>query len=121
VGLAFFVKSSQEGRVVAHYPSPMGATRWDFDVAAWDALEARHPELREIASDTEALLVNSARGASEMWLVPIDDCYRLVAIIRREWQGLSGGSAVWVEIEQFFAALKKEVQPWQTSRSASPT
>ena len=105
VGLAFFVKSSAEGRVVAHYPSPMGATRWDLDVGVWEALEARHPEVREMAPDVEALLVNTARGADERWLVPIDDCYRLVALIRREWRGLSGGGTVWPEIERFFAEL----------------
>jgi Family of unknown function (DUF5947) len=105
VGLAFFVKSSAEGRVVAHYPSPMGATRWDLDVRVWDALEARHPEVRQMAPDVEALLVNTARGADERWLVPIDDCYRLVALIRREWRGLSGGGTVWPEIERFFAEL----------------
>jgi hypothetical protein len=105
VGLAFFVKSSAEGRVVAHYPSPMGATRWDLDVRVWDALEARHAEVREMAPDVEALLVNTARGADQRWLVPIDDCYRLVALIRREWRGLSGGGTVWPEIERFFAQL----------------
>jgi Family of unknown function (DUF5947) len=105
VGLAFFVKSSAEGRVVANYPSPMGATRWDLDVRVWDALEARHPEVRQMAPDVEALLVNTARGADERWLVPIDDCYRLVALIRREWRGLSGGGTVWPEIERFFAEL----------------
>jgi hypothetical protein len=105
VGLAFFVNSSAEGRVVAHYPSPMGATRWDLDVRVWDALEARYAEVREMAPDVEALLVNTARGADERWLVPIDDCYRLVALIRREWRGLSGGAAVWPQIQRFFAEL----------------
>jgi hypothetical protein len=37
--------------------------------------------------------------------VPIDVCYRLVAVIKREWQGLSGGGTVWPAIEEFFAEL----------------
>jgi hypothetical protein len=47
--------------------------------------------------------VNRARGAHEHFLVPIEDCYRLVALIRTHWRGLSGGSEVWDEIERFFS------------------
>jgi hypothetical protein len=107
VGLAYFVNSTAEGRVVAHYPSPMGATRWELDVATWAALEACLPQLRRLRPDVEALLVNTARGASECWIVPIDDCYRLVALLRREWRGLSGGSRVWEEVRAFFAELRQ--------------
>jgi hypothetical protein len=53
----------------------------------------------------EALLINTARGAREHWIVPIDSCYRLVAVVRREWSGLSGGGTVWPAVEAFFAAL----------------
>src|SRR5690242_21215924 len=35
------------------------------------------------SSDLEALLANTAGGRAEHWIVPIEDCYRLVAIIRR--------------------------------------
>ena len=101
VGLAYFVKSTAEGRVVARYPSPMGATHWELDVATWATLEARLPPLRELRPDVEALLVNTVRGAGECWIVPIDDCYRLVALLRREWRGLSGGSRVWEEVREF--------------------
>jgi hypothetical protein len=45
------------------------------------------------------------RGADEQWLVPIDDCYRLVGVIRRSWTGMSGGSRVWHEIDAFFRDL----------------
>ena len=58
------------------------------------------------------LLVNRvghARGSSpaEYYLVPIDECYKLVGLIRTHWRGLSGGTEVWREIGAFFAALKK--------------
>jgi hypothetical protein len=107
VGLAFFVKSSAEARVVARYPSPIGATTWDLDVSTWDELERTHPALSTMEPDVEALLVNTARGANERWIVPIDDCYRLVAIVRRSWRGLSGGTDVWQEIEGFFGSLEE--------------
>ena len=106
VGLAFFVKRS-DGTVVAHYPSPMGATRWDVDTAAWRRVEERWPAVRDMAPEVQALLVHTARGAHEHWIVPVDDCYRLVAVIRREWRGLSGGSTVWPAIERFFADLDR--------------
>ena len=38
-------------------------------------------------------------------IVPIDDCFALVTLVRREWRGLSGGTRVWPEIDRFFAAL----------------
>ncbi|GLY70064.1 DUF5947 family protein [Amycolatopsis taiwanensis] len=104
VGLAFFVRQPGGG-VVAHYPSPAGATRWEVEAAAWEAVEGTCPPVREMLPGVQALLVNTARGRREHWLVPIDDCYRLVALIRREWRGLSGGSEVWPAIDGFFADL----------------
>jgi hypothetical protein len=46
-------------------------------------------------------------GAQQYYLVPIDECYKLVGLIRTNWRGLSGGAEVWVEIGQFFARLKE--------------
>ncbi|MGB8995955.1 MAG: DUF5947 family protein [Pseudonocardiaceae bacterium] len=107
VGLAFFIPRA-DGAVIAHYPSPAGATQWEVDPQAWTDVADRHPELRTLEADVTALLVNTARGQQQHWLVPIDDCFRLVALVRREWKGLSGGSQIWPEIEQFFAALTEE-------------
>lgn len=107
VGLAFFVPRA-DGRVIAHYPSPAGATQWEVDPQAWARVVEICPQLRTLAADVQALLVNTARGEQHHWLVPIDDCFRLVAAVRREWKGLSGGSRVWPEIEQFFAELTEQ-------------
>jgi uncharacterized protein DUF5947 len=104
VGLAFFVRQP-DGAVLAQYPSPAGATRWEVEARAWEAVERRCPPLRDLRPGVQALLVNTARGRREHWLVPIDECYRLVALIRREWRGLSGGSQVWPAIDAFFAEL----------------
>ena len=104
VGLAFFVPRSGGG-VDAHYPSPAGPTRWEVDPAAWHDVVASCPPLADIAPEVEALLVNTARGGGEYWLTPIDACFALVALVRREWRGLSGGTRVWQEIDQFFATL----------------
>jgi hypothetical protein len=64
--------------------------------------------------DVEALLVNRARGARSHWLVPIEDPYRLVALIRTRWRGFTGGKEVWIEIDRFFGELDAR------SRSAAP-
>lgn len=106
VGLAFFVKRA-DGRVVAHYPSPAGATRWEIEPEAWDGAVRRCAALAGLAADVEALLVNTARGRAEAWIVPLDDCYRLVALVRRHWSGWSGGDVVWTEIERFFDELRR--------------
>ncbi|SDR20487.1 DUF5947 family protein [Thermostaphylospora chromogena] len=104
VGLAFVV-TEQDGTAVAHYPSPLGATRWEVDPAAWRAVTAGCAPLRTMRPLVEALLVHTAHGARERWLVPVDDCFRLVALIRQEWRGLSGGDQVWAKIRLFFADL----------------
>jgi hypothetical protein len=104
VGLAFFALRP-DGTVIAHYPSPAEATRWEVDPQAWANVVTSCPTLHTLAPDVEALLVNTTRGAQHHWLVPIDDCLRLVAVIRQTWKGLSGGNQVWPEIERFFAGL----------------
>ena len=63
--------------------------------------------LAQMEPDVEALLVNRARGARDHWLVPIDDCYALVGLIRTRWRGLTGGKDVWEEIGRFFEALDR--------------
>lgn len=106
VGLAFFVTDS-DGTIHARYPSPMGPTHWQIEPETWRTAQQRCPPLRDMAPGTQALLINTARGAREHWIVPIDDCYRLVALVRQEWRGLSGGSRVWPAIDRFFADLAR--------------
>ena len=105
VDMAFFFYSSQVERVVAFYPGPAGATESQLDLNAWRQLEAANPVLEGLEPDVEALLVNRAGGARHHWLVPIDDCYDLVGLMRTHWDGLSGGQEVWTQIGGFFERL----------------
>lgn len=120
VALAFFAHSTPAGRVVAAYPSPAGATESLLPLDAWEELLEENPGLRDLEPDVEALLVDRAvaaraplRGGPPRGLpqspscfrVGIDQCYRLVGIVRTHWQGFSGGDAVWAEIDRFFAEL----------------
>jgi hypothetical protein len=107
VDMAFFFYSTPAERVVAFYPSPMGPTESLLKLSAWEELERSNPVLNEMERDVEALLVNRVRGAKENFLVPIDECYRLVGLIRMRWRGLSGGREVWEEIERFFEELRE--------------
>jgi hypothetical protein len=111
VDMAFFFRSSAEDRMMAFYPSPMGPTESLLQLDAWTQLERDNPVLRSMRSDVEALLVNRARGARQHWLVPIDDCYRLVALIRTRWRGLTGGREVWEAIARFFEELDACARP----------
>jgi hypothetical protein len=111
INMAFFFKNSIEGRVIAMYPSPAGAMESLLALESWNDIAARNPELREMEIDVEALLVNRlgySRGhsAPEYYLLPIDECYKLVGLIRMHWKGLSGGTEVWQELGQFFNDLK---------------
>lgn len=108
IGMAFFFHSSAAGRVVALYPSPAGATESLLDFESWTEILKSNAVLQEMEADTEALLVNRVRGASEYYLVPIDECYKLVGIIRTHWHGLSGGTQMWEAIDQFFVDLKEK-------------
>jgi hypothetical protein len=107
VDMAFFFYSTPAERVVAFYPSPMGPTESLLKLSAWEELERCNPVLNEMERDVEALLVNRVRGAREHFLVPMDECYRLVGLIRMHWRGLSGGREVWEEIERFFEKLRE--------------
>jgi hypothetical protein len=106
VGIAFFFHSDAAGRVVAAYPGPAGATESLLELDAWPD----HPALREMEADVEALLVNRARGARDDFIVGIDECYRLVGLIRADWHGLTGGQEVWRRIDGFFEELRREAR-----------
>ena len=107
VDMAFFFYNTLAERVVAFYPSPMGPTESLLTLSAWKELEHGNPLLEEMERDVEALLVNRVRGAREDFLVPVDECYRLVGLIRTRWRGLSGGREVWEEIGRFFEELRE--------------
>jgi hypothetical protein len=122
VEAAFFLRSTAAGRVLARYPSPLGATEWVLEPAAWATIEAANPVLARLEADVEALLVNRLRGARDHWLAPLDVCYALVGLVRTRWKGLGGGSDVWAALDRFFAALRagaipvaRDGRPWPTT------
>jgi hypothetical protein len=119
IQLAFFFRDSTSGRVVAMYPSPAGATESLLTLDAWEDIAAQDPLLQTMDSDVEALLVNRVGNPSHYFLVPIDECFRLVGIIRMHWKGLSGGVEVWREIQGFFQSLSAKCSPPNHSEAAN--
>jgi hypothetical protein len=124
ISMAFFYRSTPDKRVVAFYPSPAGATESMLPLETWNEIEDANPVLKEMEPDVEALLANRvghARGvaAPEYYVLPIDECYKLVGLIRANWKGLSGGTEVWQEIGQFFGGLKQKATIVTTTNSRS--
>jgi Family of unknown function (DUF5947) len=110
VDMAFFFYNTPAEKVVAYYPSPMGPTESLLELRTWEELETANPVLKGMQQDVEALLVNRARGASDHFLVPIDECYKLVGLIRTRWRGFSGGREVWDDITRFFEELSRRAK-----------
>jgi hypothetical protein len=109
VGLAFFI-IGDKGQVLAHYPSPLGVTQSELDPNEWRAVVGQSPELAAMKPRLQAFLVRTSTvpGRDLHWILPVDDCYRLVAVIRRHWTGMAGGSVVWQEIARFFDELERD-------------
>jgi len=113
INMAFFFESTPQGRMVALYPSPAGATESLLTLDSWSEIVQENTALKEMEADVEALLVNRlghSRGftAAEYFIAPIDECFKLVGLIRAHWRGLSGGTEVWQQMARFFAELKEK-------------
>ena len=112
IEMAFFFKSTPLDKVIALYPSPAGPTESLLSLDTWSEIVETNPMLKGMQPDVTALLANRVghvRGLApaEYYLVPIDECYKLVGLIRTHWHGFSGGTDVWREIGAFFTLLKK--------------
>lgn len=115
INMAFFFRSSVEGRVIALYPSPAGAVESLLPLEAWNEIATGNRALGGLVPDIEALLVNRVGRAhgiaqGEYYIAPIDECYKLVGLIRKNWRGLSGGTEVWEEIGHFFSELRSKAE-----------
>jgi hypothetical protein len=112
INMAFFFSSSIENRVVTLYPSPAGAVESLLSLEAWNDIVRDNPVLHDMQPDIEALLVNRvgysrSSTSADYFIAPMDECYKLVGLIRAHWRGLSGGTEVWQEIGRFFAELRQ--------------
>jgi hypothetical protein len=114
IELAFFFRNGSSGRISAFYPGPAGATESLLSLETWDEIERQNPTLAAMEPEVEALIANrvgATRGiAAQYYVAPIDECYKLVGLIRLNWHGLSGGTEVWREVGAFFASLRERAE-----------
>jgi hypothetical protein len=118
VALAFMFRNSVQGRTVAFYPGPAGATESELPLDAWDSVVAANPELDVLKPDVEALLIraperrrNEGRGNSTCHVVPIDACYELVGQLRQLWRGFDGGQDAHDAMDSFFERVSVRSRP----------
>jgi len=125
IEMAFFFESSTAGRIVAIYPSPAGPTESLLPLETWQGVVEDNPVLRRMRPDVEALVANrmgphrheagSDDRIAEYYILPIDECFKLVGVIRLHWKGLSGGTVVWREIATFFAEMRGRAERTQVA------
>jgi hypothetical protein len=108
IGLAFLLRSSVTGAVVALYPSPAGATESELELTAWDALCAANPVLERLEPDAEALIVDRTSSEHRYAIVGVDRCYALVGLVKERWSGITGGPGVAIAIAGFFDDLRAQ-------------
>jgi hypothetical protein len=112
VGLAFLFRNSLQGRTIAFYPGPAGATESELPLDAWDTIVEANPALAVLLPDVEALLVRRSDGPDgSCHLVPIDACYELVGRLRTLWRGFDGGREAHDAMDAFFALVAERSRP----------
>jgi hypothetical protein len=104
IGLAFFLHG--DGSIAALYPSPAGATECELDLSAWEALVTLNPVLQTLGREGEALIVNRLADPPQFAIAPTDEAYRLVGLIKANWQGITGGAEVEQAVARFFEELR---------------
>jgi hypothetical protein len=107
IGIAFLFHNSTSNRVMALYPSPAGPVESLLPLDTWSDIAQKNPETGALESDVEGLLVYRVGSVREHYIIPIDECFKLVGTIRLHWKGLSGGTTVWQEIAKFLQGLKQ--------------
>ena len=111
INLTFFVESTPAQRVLAFYPSPAGAVESLLTLEAWQALRGPEPVLAGVRARRRGISGQPNEGERAYYRAPIDECFKLVGLIRVHWRGLSGGTEVWDEVARFFASLNERSRP----------
>ncbi len=62
--------------------------------------------LEDLDADAEALIVNRLADPHAHAIAPLDDCYRLVGIIKATWEGISGGAEMEAAVARYFDGLR---------------
>jgi len=100
-----FVVMDDDGVPTVRYPGPTGVTHADLGDLAWRDLLLETPELAKLEPEVEALLIRDRSDECTRHIVPIDDCFRLIALMQTSWVGITGGPDMWATVDRWFAEL----------------
>ncbi len=117
VGLAFFTTRSRTGEVVATFPGRAGIIETFVPLKAWSELEQRHPAIKSVLPDVEALLVRRTLRQRDYYQVSIDHCYELSGLLRAADAPLS--SPELAVVQSYFARLDEQAGQHRHSRRPS--
>lgn len=106
VGLAFLFRNSVAGIVVAIYPGPAGPIEAAVPAEAWAELVRDNPDLAGLEDDVETLLFYRLGRVRASFVAPIDECYRLVGLMRKHRGPLVGAPAP-AEVGAFLERLER--------------
>ena len=107
IGLAFVMRSSAAGRIVALYPSPAGATESELELDGVGRAARANPVLDRLEPDAEALIDQPARRPPPATRSrPIDQCYRLVGLIKAAGRASPAAARSRTSVE-FFDDLRR--------------
>ncbi len=105
VRLVYFTRDAA-GLATACYPSPAGPVVSRLSDSQWSTLTRRDPALDALEPEVQALLVCQLESSAQAWIVPLDRCLELAALVRGEWRGLRGGPGWWPVVERFLSGLE---------------
>jgi hypothetical protein len=106
IGLAFFMRSTVTGGVVAFYPSPAGATESELSLDVLGRAGRAQPVLEHLDPMPRRSSSTAPPSPTSTRSLPIDDCYALVGLIKSRWEGISGGAAIEQAVPEFFEAIR---------------
>lgn len=118
IGVAFLLRNSALGQVVACFPGPAGVTESEIEPEVWQRFAEATPLARELLPDVEVLLIRRTDGHRDCHLVPVDAAYELVGRMRTYWQGFDGGAEAHAELDAFFADVARQSR--SLTRDARP-
>ena len=87
IGLAFFIDSSGHRRRGRALSEPRGGDRVGDRAETWNRLRTLNPVLMGLEPDAEALIVNRMVDPPQHAIAPIDECYRLVGLVKVTGRG----------------------------------
>ena len=105
IGLAFFMRSRRPAGSSA-VPEPGGRHRVRARPRAWDRARGGQPGARAARARRRGADRQPPARPAAYAIAPIDRCYRLVGIIKANWEGISGGARSRRRRRRFFDDLR---------------